>query len=240
MKTGITIRVTRYFLMVAALISLTCCSKDESEEVKDADGNTYHTVMIGDQVWMKENLKTISFRDGSWMLTQLYDDVEWASAGAACCIYPPAEIDGLDNEGEVLSAYGRLYNWYAVNDTRGLCPVGWRVPTYDDWNQLMTFLGGEDVAGGRLKSTRTAPVEHPRWDSPNTDASDSENFTALPAGYRTSLGAFDGVGSWAIFWTSDEYDASFATTWEISSYDAVLDYSYDRKRSGRSVRCIKE
>ena len=241
MKRRIKLPIIQLILMGVALIWLTSCDKNEnSETVEDINGNVYNTSVIGDQVWMVENLRTVSFRDGSLMLTQLYDDFEWASAGAACTIYPHSEIDGLDSEAEVSAAYGRLYNWIAVNDSRGLCPVGWRVPTEEDWDELIEYLGGEDVAGGKLKNTRTSPTDHPRWDSPNTGATDEKHFSALPAGYRTSLGQFDFLGSYGEWWSSTEYNTDLAITRYISNYETGMYHSYGRKRAGYSVRCIKE
>jgi uncharacterized protein (TIGR02145 family) len=210
-------------------------------DIEDVEGNKYGTCLVGNQLWMSENLRTITFRDGSWMLTGPFDSVEWAGGlGAACCTYPHYEIDGLDNNEEVIAAYGRLYNWNAVNDSRGLCPEGWYVPTEEDWLELIDYLGGEDVAGGKLKSIHTDPdYSHPRWESPNTGAAGNYGFDALPGGYRTGLsGFFDDVGYYASFWSSSELDASFAGTMSLEYDSAYADYSYSHKRAGYSVRCI--
>jgi uncharacterized protein (TIGR02145 family) len=241
MKAGIKLLINPMTLMVMALILLTGCKKDNSnfETMADNEGTTYAVVKIGNQVWMAENLRSISFRDGSWMMTELYDGVEWASAGsAATCIYPHSYIDGLNSEADVAEAYGRLYNWSAVHDSRGLCPEGWRVPNDDDWDELIEYLGGEEVAGGKLKSLRTAPIAHPRWESPNTGATNDYNFEGVPSGYRTSLGQFEMVGYYAEWWSSTEYNADLATTRYIGYDDAAMYYGYGRKRAGYPVRCI--
>lgn len=242
MNTGMKLRINPLILVGIALMLLTGCDKDsdDSDTIKDADGNVYGTSKIGDQVWMTENLRTISFRDGTWMLTGLYDDYEWASAGAACTVYPFALIDGLNSESAVIDAYGLLYNFYAVSDSRGLCPTGWRVPTDDDWEELVTFLGGEDIAGGKLKSKRTDPDSQPRWESPNTDATDNYGFSALPSGYRTSLGYEDEIGLYATWWSSTVYNTDLAYTRYVSYSDAGMYVSYGRRRGGYAVRCIKE
>ncbi|MFH0974584.1 MAG: fibrobacter succinogenes major paralogous domain-containing protein [Spirochaetota bacterium] len=208
-------------------------------ELEDVEGNKYGTCMIGNQLWMAENLRTISFRDGYWMLTGPFDSVEWASAGAATCVYPYDAI-GLDSAAAVIEAYGRLYNWYSVNDSRGLCPEGWRVPTEEDWLELIDYLGGEEVAGGKLKSYRTAPISnHPRWESPNTGVTGDYRFNALPGGYRTGLtGFFDEVGYYASFWSSTEFETTFAGTMSLDYSSTFADYGYSHKRAGYSVRCI--
>jgi len=229
-------------VMTSALLMLYGCkeSPEETESVTDTEGNTYGTMLIGDQVWMTENLRTIAFRDGSWMLTDLHEDYEWASAGAACAIYPYYDIEGFTSESDVLNAYGLLYNWQAVTDSRGLCPVGWRVPTDEDWAKLVENLGGEDVAGGKLKSTRTEPTGHPRWSSPNTGATDNYGFSALPAGYRTSIGEFMWVGYGTYFWSSSQFDATFAVVRYIDYESASFEEYYKNKKSGYPVRCVKE
>jgi len=241
MKAGTRLLINPLTMIGLALILLTGCKKDNegTDTMTDNEGTTYAVVKIGNQVWMAENLRSISFRDGSWMLTELYDGVEWASAGsAATCIYPYSYLDGLNSEADVAEAYGRLYNWQAVNDSRGLCPAGWRVPNDDDWDELIEYLGGEEVAGGKLKSLRTAPVAHPRWESPNTDATNDYNFEAVPSGYRTSLGQFDLAGYYAEWWSSTEYNADLAATRYIGNDDAGMYYGYGRKRAGYTVRCI--
>ena len=241
MKRSVTIWGRIMVTIMISLLFLPACKKQEEPEVvKDVQGNVYKTVTIGDQVWMKENLRTGSYRDGSWLLTNLYADFEWASAGPACCIYHPSYVDGLNNESDILDAYGMLYNWYAVNDSRGLCPVGWRIPTEADWETLIDFLGGPDEAGGKLKSKRTAPDDHPRWEVPNEGASDAVSFAAIPSGYRASLGMYEGVGYYACWWSSTQYDANYAYSYYIHTTDTYLELSNDRKRAGYSVRCIKE
>ena len=228
-------------LTAVALIVLAGCSKDEEEEFfYDQDGTKYAVAHIGGHYWMKENLRALHFSDGSGMLVGLPDDYEWASAGPACCIYDPDEVEGIDDEDDMRLAYGVLYNWYAVTSSSGLCPVGWRIPTNEDWEELIAELGGMDVAGGKMKSKRTVPEDHPRWESPNTGATNEDAFRALPAGCRTSLGEFFDLGWYAMWWTSTEYDPNFAYSWYIPHDGAYIDYSIKKKRTGYAVRCIKE
>jgi len=122
-------------------------------------------------------------------------------------------------------------------------PRNWRTrddPFDEDWDELVTYLGGEDAAGGKLKSKRTDPVSHPRWDSPNSGATDGYYFSALPGGFRSFLGWYDEVGYSATWWSSTEFDASFAVTRSIYNEDESIERAYRHKRSGFSVRCIQD
>jgi uncharacterized protein (TIGR02145 family) len=237
MKNLICIILTALF----ALILLNSCKKEPKlQTIKDVEGYGYGIIKIGNQVWMTENLRVGKYNDGSGILTHLYETWEWASAGPACCVYPYGDIDGLDSEKEVVEAYGVLYNWACVTDPRGLCPDGFHVPTKADWEELVDYLGGEDVAGGKLKSTRTAPTEQPRWDAPNTDATDGYFFHALPGGFRSFLGWYDYVGYLAEWWSSSELDANFGAVMGIYSDEAGVNLTYRDKNLGLSVRCLQD
>jgi len=233
--------ILRLTMMVLAVMLLTGCEKDKDLDlITDSDGNKYATVIIGGHYWMKENLRTLSYSDGSGILILQHDAFEWASASAACCIYDPDGVDGISSESDMRLNYGVLYNWYAVNSSTGVCPTGWRLPTREDWEELIAGLGGEDVAGGKMKGTKTDPDDHPRWMSPNTGATNASGFKAYPAGCRTSLGEFVDLGYYATWWTGSEYDSNFGVSFSIANDGAYIDYGYDKKRVGYSVRCIKE
>jgi len=225
-----------------ALMLLNGCKKEPagSGTVTDLEGTSYGIIKIGNQVWMTENLRVGKYRDGSGILTNLYENFEWASAGPACAVYPHSYIDGLNSATEVAKAYGLLYNWACVTDSRGLCPDGYHVPTKADWEELIDYLGGENVAGGKLKSKRTEPTEHPRWDDPNTDATDSYYFHALPGGFRSFMGWYDYVGYLAEWWSSSELDANFAGVMNIYGDEASANITYRDKNLGVSVRCIQD
>jgi uncharacterized protein (TIGR02145 family) len=233
------IRFILPFLILGLFMAIaTSCGKDEEEVniVKDADGNVYKTVVIGTQVWMAENLKTSKYRDGSPIPTGL-DNTQWYNTTTgAYTIYPYASINGLGSDAEVLQAYGALYNRYAVN-TGNLCPTGWHVPTLDEYTTLANFLGGVSVAGGKLKSTSTAPATNPFWDSPNTGATNDVGFSAIPGGYRSSIyGSITIIG---FYWTS----TTIATQSKVAfmSYnDAIINFGWDNLTTGFSVRCIKD
>jgi uncharacterized protein (TIGR02145 family) len=194
----------------------------------DCDGNTYKTVAIGNQVWMAENLKTTKYRDCS-PIENVADFPNWLNLKTgAYCWY-------LNDASTYKTSYGALYNWYAVNDSRKICPLGWSVPTDKDWEILENYLGGPDVAGGRLKEIG---ITH--WASPNAGATDANGFTALPGGFRNSWVSFGNVGLDGDWWSSSSIEVTSA--WSIGilyNYEGSY-YGYNLKTDGRSVRCIKE
>lgn len=153
----------------------------EDGTIRDIDGNTYKTVKIGIQLWMKENLNVSHYRNGD-PIPEVKNPTEWINlTTGAWCYYI--------NDSAMGPRYGKLYNWYAVNDPRGLAPTDWHVPSHAEWISLTTYLGGEDVAGGKMKEAGTS-----HWQSPNAGATNSSGFTALPGGYRLSNGAYNGIG----------------------------------------------
>jgi len=209
--------------------------------VSDIDGNIYRTVKIGEQWWMAENLRTTRYADGTTITTGLNND-DWANniSEGVYEIYPYQEIEGLNSEKEVVEAYGKLYNWYAVDDPRGLCPTGWRVPSDAEWTSLTDYLGGSSVAGGKMKSTRTEPDPHPRWDSRNRGATNESEFSGLPGGYRASWGGFRFVGHIGTWWSSTEEDTDYAWYRALRDRDGYLHRQDDLDElNGFSVRCIK-
>ncbi|HPQ35998.1 MAG TPA: FISUMP domain-containing protein, partial [Tenuifilaceae bacterium] len=207
--------------------------------VTDIDGNVYPTVKIGEQEWMAENLRTTKYNDYSDIPTG-YTDGDWAAlTTGAYAIYPYTSIDGLNSDAEVLEAYGALYNWYAVNDSKGICPTGWKVPSDTEWTTLLNYAGGQTVAGGKLKSTRTYPDSHPRWDSPNVGATDEYGFSAFPGGTRDDVGGFGGVGYFFNTWTSTQSNQDYAYRNVIYVDSESSSNVSTTKPHGFSIRCIK-
>ena len=203
----------------------------------DEDSNGYGTIIIGEQEWMAENLKTTKYNNGV-SIPNVSDDLNWAkSTSGAYCWYKNDKTQFGD-------AYGALYNWHAVN-TGNLCPKGWHVPTDAEWGTLVQFIDPTSstfvsfIAGGKLKSTRTAPDAHPRWDSPNVGAIDEYGFSALPAGYRDTDGTFDGALYTCFFWSSSEKNALFGQCRGIYNIDSNIGWSYLNKQDGFSVRCLR-
>jgi len=193
----------------------------------DIDSNIYPTVKIGDQWWMAENLKVTRYRNGD-DIPIVTDDTEWENltTGAYC---------NYNNNSDNADIYGRLYNWYAVNDSRNIAPLGWHVPSDEEWQTLIDYLGGESVAGGKLKETGTT-----HWNSPNEGATNESGFAALPGGYRYYNGYFYSLGSSAYFWSSTEYGSSRAWS-RLLYYDYASVYRYDDyKHYGFSVRLVRD
>ena len=193
--------------------------------VSDNDGNTYKTIPIGTQTWMAENLKTTKYNDGT-AIPLVTDGTAWAALSTpGYCWY--------NNDAATYKAtYGALYNWYTVN-TGKLCPTGWHVPTDAEWTTLTTSLGGESVAGGKLKETG---ITH--WQSPNTGATNESGFTALPGGERYYSGTFDSFQSYSYWWTSTENNTGSAWYRWIYSSGSIIVRGYLNKIYGFSVRCI--
>jgi uncharacterized protein (TIGR02145 family) len=198
----------------------------------DIDGNSYKTVVIGNQEWMMENLRTSRYNNGD----QIPNDVSnsaWAALNTgAYCWY--------DNDKNTYEyTYGKLYNWFAVVDGRKLCPVGWHVPTESEWMTLITLYGGELVAGGKLKEVGTT-----HWSSPNTGATNQSGFTGIPGSGRSFNGSFLtsslGVGNLGFWWTRslDGTLDAFARAL-YSTSESVGSFLEDR-RGGLSVRCLKD
>ncbi|MDB5282535.1 MAG: hypothetical protein JWO06_1610 [Bacteroidota bacterium] len=222
--------------LVLALLAFTSCKKDNKNnnnakyQVADFDGNLYDTVHIGTQIWMKENLKTSHYRDGS-PITEIEDSLEWTNVynlgsniPAWCYYNGNASNNGI---------YGKLYNWYCATDIRHICPTGWHVPSVAEWLVLINYYGGENLSGGHLKATTL-------WAAPNAGADNASGFTALPAGIRGPLGRFELIDTYVNFCST--------TSTGDSSMSSVLMYNVDSntivgniyKQNGFSVRCIHD
>jgi uncharacterized protein (TIGR02145 family) len=191
--------------------------------VSDNDNNVYKTKQIGTQVWMAENLKATKYNDGT-AIPLVTDNTDWTNLSTpGFCWYNNADTNK--------DTYGALYNWYTVN-TGKLCPTGWHMPSDAEWTTLTTWLGGESISGGKLKETGTS-----HWLSPNTGATNTSGFTAIPGGYRG--GAFGDIDSYGTWWSSTEYSTIYP--WERDMFCSSNDVGrfYDVKQTGRSVRCLK-
>jgi uncharacterized protein (TIGR02145 family) len=215
------------FLFITIICS---CKKDEDTVIRDGDGNIYTSVKIGSQIWMTENLKTTSYRNGDLIgtTTPASKDISSESTPAYQWVY-----DGNDNN---ITEYGRLYTWYVIKDPRGVCPAGWHVPSDAEWSVLGSYLGGDNAAGGKLKEAGTA-----HWMSPNTAADNSTGFTALPSGFRYSNGTFSDAVLACTFWTSTEYDNEYPWLRDLYAIESYLNRYYGYGKSfGFSVRCLKD
>jgi uncharacterized protein (TIGR02145 family) len=192
------------------------------------NGYTYSSVVLGNgQEWMSENLRTANYRNGDPIPTGL-DDATWISTtSGAYAIY--------DNDNANDAIYGKLYNWYAVADSRHVCPAGWHEPTDAEWTALIDYLGGLEVAGGKMKTTGTQ-----YWAIPNGDATNESGFSGLPGGYRGIYGDFYDVGSSGNWWSSSVFDANFA--WHRFLYydNGNAGQGFNSRQFGFSVRCLRD
>lgn len=229
MKTKLKNRISLIVVCTSFLVLAVSCKKaseDDPSVIKDGDGNVYATVTIGTQIWLLENLKTTRLNDGTKipLVTDLSDWKDLTTMGY--CWYD-------NNEATYKGDYGALYNWYAAKNDK-LCPKGWHVPSDLEWTTLTTFLGGEDLAGGKLKETGTT-----HWRAVNEGATNESGFTALPGGTRDYYNDFIFIREGAIFWTSTEASSTDAVDRHFGYYNATI-FKGDRpKNYGASVRCIK-
>jgi uncharacterized protein (TIGR02145 family) len=201
-------------------------------QVADIDGNVYKTVKIGDQWWMAENLKVTRYRNGD-EIPEKTDDDEWDSSTGGRCSYK--------NDSANFAIYGALYNWFAVNDSRILAPEGWHVPTDEEWQELIDNLGGDTLAGGKMKSTGTIKNGDGLWRGSDENTTNESGFSALPGGYRYSHGVFDGVGSNAYFWSATESRGGNA--WYRYLYYGTTNVyrdDSDWRQAGYSIRCVAD
>jgi uncharacterized protein (TIGR02145 family) len=217
----------RSFISGSLLIFIFSLATASGEgRVKDSDGNVYRTVRIGGQVWMAENLNTSTFRNGD-PIPEARTGGEWEKAGIggqpAWCYY---------NNDPANAKYGKLYNWYAVNDPRGLAPHGWHVPEDAEWQQLMDHLEGESASGIKLKSSGG-------WND-NGNGTNESGFNALPGGLRYSWGAFRYTGEYGFWLSSDEHSSKSARSRFLSFRSGSSGRYHLMKGKGYSVRCIMD
>jgi len=195
----------------------------------------YESVKIGNQEWMTRNLDVDRFRNGD-LIPHVESDDEWEEAGEknqpAWCYY--------DNDPENGKKYGKLYNWYAVNDPRGLAPEGWHVPTDEEWTILINFLGGKVVSGHKMKSVNDwNDWEDNYGEIKNGNGDNSSGFNALPGGCRHYDG-FNGIGHGTFFWSATEDDDYFACNRYLINYNGNVSMNSYEKLDVFSVRCLRD
>jgi len=191
------------------------------------DEKTYTSLTIGTQQWMDRNLDVATYRNGD-LIPYVTDPTTWAAlTTGAWCYY---NNDPINN-----GSYGKLYNWYAVNDPRGLAPVGWHVPTDIEFTTLITALGGESVAGGKMKVTGTTT-----WRSPNTGATNTSGWAGLPGGSCYSDGAFRTIGDTGFWWSSTTFGSDNAWYRNLDYISADASRNFSSKAFGFSVRCVRD
>lgn len=212
--------------------------------ITDIDGNVYNTITIGSQVWTAENLKTTKYRDGT-SIPNVTDNADWAALTTGA-------YSNYNNDTANASVYGRLYNWYAATDAHNIAPAGWHIASYSEWATLVTYLGGDNIAGGKAKESGFA-----HWLSPNTGADNGGGFSALPAGARyytyplnnnPASSYFAHLGYNGDWWTSTSSSNPDNASFRETEYNSARMYrssylggiGYYDKRTGYSLRLIKD
>ncbi len=222
---GDTLKIGENSLIVPGIVHFTQNSNYHSGNgVTDVDGNYYSSVVVNGQEWMRSNLKVSHYRNGDEIPQFAYND--WLNAtNGSFALY------NNDLSNEVL--FGKLYNWYAVIDSRGLCPVGWHSPSIIEWRKLLDFLGGSEVAGGKLKSEFG-------WDVSNSNATNEIDFDALPGGYMTTVQSSLNIGKLGNWWCNQSIDIENAWNFALNSNSNYSYFLSESKRYGLSVRCVRD
>ena len=220
----------KHLQFVFILFSTISFCQNKNEIVIDVNGNAYHTVKIGSQTWMVENLKVTKYRNGD-PIQNVIDNVQWSKLKTgAFCYY--------NNDESNKTVYGAIYNWYAVSDKRNIAPSGWHIPSEVEWETLINYLGGWEVAGGKLKEQG---LQH--WKAPNTKADNISGFKGLPGGSRFwDDGSFQAFGTVGNYWSSTaftEMGDDEAKNLDLYSESGEGSIGFQMQQLGMSVRCIK-
>lgn len=218
--------ILRSFAIILISVLLTTCEKEKKDLPMDGDGNIYDTIVIGTQTWLNSNLKTTKYNNGTPIPLVTENDKWSTSTTHAYCWYN----NDIRMAKEI---YGALYNWYAA--TKNICPEGWHVPTLDDWNTLIDYLGGENVAGGKLKEAGST-----HWIYPNNGATNESGFTACPGGERNRYGEYSGLGNTSIWWTSSPGYEIYGWRLFINNGRSNIVTTAFPKEVGFSIRCVKD
>jgi uncharacterized protein (TIGR02145 family) len=241
MKNNYRIWIYQLELFISFLIIINSCKKDEESNeiifnpnltygtVTDIDGNIYKTISIGSQVWMAENLKTTKYQNGDSIRT-----TNPATLDLLMEMTPKYQWVFNDDEANI-DTYGRLYTWYALIDSRNVCPTGWHVPSSSEWQTLEDNLGGYTKASVKLREIGTI-----HWLSPNAGATNESGFTALPGGYRLYDGSFLDIGLSGHWWSTTALNETLAFDWILFNYDSDFNGTAYEKRNGYSIRCVKD
>ncbi len=215
--------------------------------VQDSDGNSYSVVKIGNQSWMRDNLKVITYNNGDSI-------TDGTGRGNYSAVPGPKYYFHYNDNAENSTPYGQLYTWYTISDQRGLCPPQWRVPDVTDWDQLIGHLdelsvgynefqaGGQElsaIAGGMIRSTGTIEEGNGLWYEPNRGANNVTRMNVIPTGLRDPSGSFDGLGYNAAFWSFTENDTTTALMFYTHYFNPGIHANTFSKSSGYAVRCVR-
>jgi uncharacterized protein (TIGR02145 family) len=236
-------KIFRTLSVIVFIVSAYSCKKEVDNPIVDADGNIYTSVKIGTQVWMAENLKTTKYRNGDLIGTTDPASKDLSQETAPKYQWAPRAEELL------VAVYSRLYSWYAVTDSRNLCPAGWHVPSDAEFTVLTDYListgygidgSGPDIAKSMASKTgwTTVPAA---GEIGNNESNNSSGFTAIPGGYRYDFKTFTDIGYICHWWTSSEYDSDKAISVELHYSGSEIWSGPDNKRaSAYSVRCLKD
>lgn len=214
--------------LLFSLLAICLISHTYGQIVEDFDGNSYNTIVIGSQLWMQENLKSVHFANGDPIPTSV-DPVN--------NVFESIYQWSYEDDSSFVPDYGRLYSWYTTIDDRNICPAGWHVPSDSEWTVLSEFLGGSGIAGGLMKEMGT---EH--WNVTDASVTNSSQFTALPGGFRGNPTGFTNLGNMGLFWTSTPWGSlAFPRgyVYKLQASNGTLEQSIAVANCGLSVRCIE-
>ncbi len=230
------------WLIFLVMIFISCSKNSESpinvaeNQMVDIDGNVYQTVKIGNQVWMKENLRVTHYRNGD-EIPNVQNDSSWINlTTGAYCAY--------DNDDNNISNYGLLYNWHAVGDTRNIAPEGWHVPTDEEFKELEMVLGlsqnEADDKGWRGTDEGSQLKAASGWNN-DGNGTNISGFSALPNGYRYGFtGEFGNIGSDGYCWTASPSGSLYGWFRNLSSSTSQIRRSSSNRQSGYGVRCVRD
>ena len=222
-------------LLIVAVLVARCSKRLDSGMIWDMEGNGYKTRLIGTQWWTAENLNVSFYANGD-SIPQVQDAEQWATlTSGAWCYY--------DNNPDNGERYGRLYNWFAVNDPRGLAPEGWHVPSEEEWQELENAMGMSSAVAdtqGWFGTTQGALLKNSSgWDE-RGNGTDSGGFSALPAGFRALDGSFCLIGKSVSFWSSSDYGWDLVWYRTLAADRTEIRRKLGTKERGFSVRLVKD
>jgi uncharacterized protein (TIGR02145 family) len=198
------------------------------DTISDICGNVYRIKKFGSQVWMIDNLKTAKYRNGDSIACVLNDTI-WSRGDVAAYSYYIAKTTNINR-------YGLLYNWAAISEERNIAPEGWHIPTDAEWETLINYLGGNLIAGGKMKGE----TDKVAWSFPNTGGTNESSFSGLPAGQRNYDATYSGIGTIGSWWAKSEFNASKSWSFSVgTNYKSITKLALD-KGIGFSVRCVKD
>jgi uncharacterized protein (TIGR02145 family) len=215
-------------LLISSLLFSACKTELLVDPIcKDGNGNVYDTVTIGTQTWMKENLRATKYNDGTPIPLVSGNDAWKAQTTPAYCF--------MNNDTANAKPYGALYNWYVVNSSKNVCPEGWHVPSKEEWETLTEYLGGYEVAGGKMKITSTE-----YWEEPNYGADNSSGFSAYPSGFREVYkGTFLALRQSTDIWSSTNYGYDMGIDLSLDAENSRTFITASYRNMGYSIRCLK-